>query len=479
VAADETASSLTVTATSTIDTSKSGTAAVTVYANQSDVPTIISVTVSPAAANVGKGKTRTFTATVAGTNNPPQTVTWSVSGGGAGTSITPAGGILTVAADETASSLTVRATSAYDTTKSGTAAVTVSDTGTVPTVTGVTVSPSSATVIRGQTRTFTAAVAGTGDPAQTVTWSVSGGGEGTSITPDGGVLTVAADETASSLTVTATSTIDISKSGTAAITIFGITGFSIGDHSGTIRGTNITVNYPYDNSSQITSLAPLITVTNATLSPASETAQDFTGPVSYTVTAAGDVQAVYTVTVKNSSAKITGFSFVDPPVTGTINESAKTIDIAVPYDTDITAMTPTITVSPRAAVPASGTAQNFTVPVSYTVTAEGGDTATYTVTLIRPGQGGVTLIYPKDEAPDFPDNIILFKSGAEDKPTEQTLTVEEYDSCRWRVDGTIKQNGKSIVLEAADYITGTHHISVEVTRQGVVYSKSGFFKVEN
>ncbi|MDR2774667.1 MAG: Ig-like domain-containing protein [Tannerella sp.] len=42
------------------------------------------------------------------------------------------------------------------------------------TVTSVTVSPSSASVEKGKTQQFTATVAGTGDPARTVTWSVSG-----------------------------------------------------------------------------------------------------------------------------------------------------------------------------------------------------------------------------------------------------------------------------------------------------------------
>jgi hypothetical protein len=44
-----------------------------------------------------------------------------------------------------------------------------------PVVTGVTVSPGAAAVVRGGTAAFTAAVSGTGSPAQTVTWAVSGG----------------------------------------------------------------------------------------------------------------------------------------------------------------------------------------------------------------------------------------------------------------------------------------------------------------
>lgn len=91
------------------------------------------------------------------------------------------------------------------------------------------------------------------------------------------------------------------------------------------------------------------------------------------------------------------------------------------------------------------------------------------------------MIYPEDAAAGaFPDNITLSKSGAGGKPITQTLTVSgEYDSYRWRVDGTIRENGKTITLNAAGYTTGTHQISVEVTRNGAAYSKTGTFRVEN
>jgi hypothetical protein len=96
-------------------------------------------------------------------------------------------------------------------------------------------------------------------------------------------------------------------------------------------------------------------------------------------------------------------------------------------------MTPTISVSPGAAVsPASGTVCNFTNPVTYTVTAENGDTETYTITVTKTGKGAVTLIYPEDAAAgSFPDGISLSKNGAGGKPAEQTLTVSgEYGRYR-------------------------------------------------
>ena len=90
----------------------------------------------------------------------------------------------------------------------------------IPTaITSVTVSPPAATVEAGQTQQFSASVSGTGEFSQEVTWSVSGGvSAGTSISADG-LLTVAADETATSLTVTATASGGSSIYGTATVTV--------------------------------------------------------------------------------------------------------------------------------------------------------------------------------------------------------------------------------------------------------------------
>jgi len=87
-----------------------------------------------------------------------------------------------------------------------------------PTVTGVTVSPAAVTVAKNQTQQFTVKVTGTNNPAPTVTWEVTGGVTETVIA-DNGILSVAAGETAASLTVTATSTVDSAKFGTAVVTV--------------------------------------------------------------------------------------------------------------------------------------------------------------------------------------------------------------------------------------------------------------------
>ncbi|MDD1750618.1 MAG: PQQ-binding-like beta-propeller repeat protein, partial [Methanothrix sp.] len=117
---------------------------------------------------------------------------------------------------------------------------------------------------------------------------------------------------------------------------------------------------------------------------------NFTNPVSYMVTAADGTTAVYTVTIAiaSSTAKaITAYSFTNPGATGTINESAKTISVTVPYGTDVSVLVATFSttgpsVNVGATVQVSGaTPNNFTNPVSYMVTAADGTIAEYMVTV--------------------------------------------------------------------------------------------------
>jgi len=193
---------------------------ITLYAHWIDItPTVTSITVSPATTSVEKGKTQSFSATVIGTNNPAQTVTWSIdqTNKHSGTTIN-SNGLLTVSPSETLSTLTVRSTSTVDATKSGEA--TVSLTTPAATVTSVVVSPATASVAKGGTQSFSATVTGTNSPLQTVSWSIVQAGKHSSTTISAsGLLTVSASETLTTLTVRATSTVDNAKSGEATVNV--------------------------------------------------------------------------------------------------------------------------------------------------------------------------------------------------------------------------------------------------------------------
>jgi len=99
-----------------------------------------------------------------------------------------------------------------------------------------------------------------------------------------------------------------------------------------------------------------------------------------------NLKASIKITVEKNTAKaITSFKFesLSPEVVGTIDEINYTISLTVPYGTDVTNLVPTISVSPNAtSSPASGIAQDFTSPVTYTVTAEDDSTQDYVVTVV-------------------------------------------------------------------------------------------------
>ncbi|WP_182302646.1 S-layer homology domain-containing protein [Cohnella cholangitidis] len=83
-----------------------------------------------------------------------------------------------------------------------------------------------------------------------------------------------------------------------------------------------------------------------------------------------------------SAAKaITAFSFASLSANGTVNEADHTVSVKVPYGTDVTSLTPTIAHTGASISPDSGVAQNFTNPVTYTVTAADGSTHNYVVTV--------------------------------------------------------------------------------------------------
>lgn len=94
-----------------------------VYTTQS--PTITNVTVTPGNASVGKGAQLQLSAEVAATGFASKKVSWNVEGATSDkTTITP-NGLLVVGSDETAASLTVKAISLADSSKSGSAAISV------------------------------------------------------------------------------------------------------------------------------------------------------------------------------------------------------------------------------------------------------------------------------------------------------------------------------------------------------------------
>ena len=88
-----------------------------------------------------------------------------------------------------------------------------------PAITKVTVSPSTASIEKGQMLQLTSTVEGTGFIDKNVTYSIDGNNKNTTSISSNGLLKIGSDETAASITVTATSVFDGTKKGTATITV--------------------------------------------------------------------------------------------------------------------------------------------------------------------------------------------------------------------------------------------------------------------
>lgn len=172
----------------------------------------VSVSVTPTSAVLSGGGTAQFAATVANSNSSD--VTWSVSPAGAGT--VSASGFYsapsTVAAQQT---VIVTATSLEDWTKSASATVTLMPPPPSLPV-AIALTPTSSTLDGGQSQQFTATVINTSNSG--VTWTIDPAGVG-SISVSGlytAPSTVTAQQT---VTITATSQADTTKSATAMITL--------------------------------------------------------------------------------------------------------------------------------------------------------------------------------------------------------------------------------------------------------------------
>jgi hypothetical protein len=196
-------------------------------------------------------------------------------------------------------------------------------------------------------------------------------------------------------TATYTVTVTIASNSAKAITAYSFAGYT--GAGGTINETAKTIAVTVPFGTPLTALVATFTTTGTgvkvgtTVQTSAATPNDFTSPVVYTVTA-GDASTVnYTVTVtvaQNTAKAITAYSFaLYAGATGTINETAKTIAVIVPYGTPLTALVATFTTTGTGVKvgttvqTSTATPNDFTSPVVYTVTAGDASTVNYTVTV--------------------------------------------------------------------------------------------------
>jgi serine protease len=177
----------------------------------------VTVAVTPATQTVQVGAMQKFMATV--TNSSNTTVTWSVNGVAGGNStvgmISTAGAYTAPTTVPSPATVTVKATAAADSTKSASAQVTIA----APVA--VSVTPATASVQTAMTQAFAAAV--TGSSNTMVNWSVNGVAGGNAMV---GMISASGMYTApttvpspATVTITAVSAADSTKSGSAQISV--------------------------------------------------------------------------------------------------------------------------------------------------------------------------------------------------------------------------------------------------------------------
>lgn len=161
------------------------------------------------------------------------------------------------------------------------------------------------------------------------------------------------------------------------------------DVNGTIDETSKHIEIIVPSGTDTSDMLPTITISMGA-AIASEDNKYFSEPFMYVVTAEDETTTTYEVTVlvaPSSENKISYFNFVtadNPTLTTsivcTIDEDLKLITATFPNDANLSAMTPSIGLSPGATIDPNEV-HDFTEIVTYTVTAEDGSSIAYKVEL--------------------------------------------------------------------------------------------------
>lgn len=203
--------------------------------------------------------------------------------------------------------------------------------------------------------------------------------------------------------------------------------FVLNEQTGTatVNATDHTINVEVALGTDITALTPIFTLSEgATSNPASGTAADFANAVTYTVTAEdGTTTQDWVVAVNeepNTATDILTFVLGEQTGTAVVNTTDHAVNIEVVFGTDVTALTPTLTLSEGAiSNPTSGASADFTQSVTYTVTAEDGTTT----------QDWLVTVTVEEEPLNLDTDILTFAleeqtSDAVINTTDHTVAVE-------------------------------------------------------
>ena len=469
---NETSASLTVQATLKHDKHIKGQAAVTVL-----LPKISSVTVIPANIDVLRGGTQNFSAIVTGINDPPQDVTWSlVEQSTSGTTIN-SNGVLTVAANETSSSFTVCATSEYDNTKSGTAAVTIH---TSITSISITITPP----VNGATPSTTASLSNTGYTISSISWTPADSKFlGSTVYTVSIIITTNNGYKFSeyiTVNINGQSGTIINKTETSISASYTFFATSIKIVSGiTIKTQPSNINYTHGDTLDLSGLVVTLTYDDTTTEDL--TFSDFIGKNIITLPYHGDILVRSThnnqrVIINYGELTVDTHNLVVNPKVITFN-----VDPIEDRVYSGTAHTPTVTVKDNVSLLTLNT--HYTVTYSNNLNA---GTATITITGIgnyagSSGSKTFTILQPVSPGRfeyfwvNEHGQLVTTSNGATLVAPGDTLTITAlgtgYSVKHWYLNGIdTGQNGNSYNFSSS--ITGKHTISLFVEKGGKIYNSN-------
>lgn len=193
------------------------------------------------------------------------------------------------------------------------------------------------------------------------------------------------------------------------------------------------------------------------------TANDFSTALTYTLVSADESETQDWVVAVSKEDAATGndilsfrFESLDPTVNGMVSAADHTVSAEVPSGTDVSALVPTITVSSLATIsPESGVAQDFSSPVSYTVTAEDGVSQVWTVTVEVAAAGKTTLFYEDFESlTTIPDTWVIINND-----NHPQASGEE----RWQDSAWVVTTSSRIELAGTKVAMASSYVEMELT----------------
>ncbi len=256
--------------------------------------------------------------------------------------------------------------------------------------------------------------------------------------------------------------------------------------SATIDTNNHTVQIDVIYGTSLTSLSPQITTSyGATIDPLSGVARDFTTPQQYTVTSLNKSnQITWTVSVSvapSSQAAILSFTLPEQTGDAIINNETNSIQINVDPLSNLTNLTPTISISENASInPSSGIEQDFSSPVQYTVTAQDGvSQRVWTVTVNHAPSNGIQNKSQENKVMIYPNPASKACNIVVENPYSSTYKVKVFNSMGQNIYSTNRLNEKEHKLQTKDFTPGMYQIQIifengTILTQNLIITKSDY-----